>query len=247
MTLNVLKFHQWTPIAPTHKLWFIMQNRPGELYMTHMAPFGASGSESSLEEPRDFTVDVWALLKVDPIINWSDDLNIFHFPIAGDGSNESPFTYRYDANQILSLVASLGIPWHPLEKKGQDFSFTTTYTGFNWDIPKLLVSRKETYQVSSLGIRLQIYSSVLGYHCRRMYEDSRYSCSYPFCRSSQALIHSSSLSFHHYLQCAISKWIHLLAPSLTSPSQAWLLDRLLVVFRESSRVEKKRYPTGHWN
>ena len=119
--------------------------------MTHMAPFGASGSESNSEEPRDFAVEVWALLDVDLIVNRSDDLNIFCFPIDGDGSSESPFIYRYNSEQILLLVASLGILWHPLEKKGQDFSFTTTYTGFNWDIPKCLVSLPEKKRIKFLN------------------------------------------------------------------------------------------------
>ena len=161
MTLDVSKFHRRTPIAPAHKPWFIMQNSPLEFYMTHTAPFGASASESNSEEPRDFAVEVWALLKVDAIVNWSDDLNIFRFPIAGDGSDDSPFTYRYDANQILSLVASLGIPWHPLEKKGQDFSLTTTYTGFNWDIPKLLVSLPEKKRIKFLRRVLDFKSTAL--------------------------------------------------------------------------------------
>ena len=151
MTLNVSKFHRRTPIAPAHKPWFIMQNRLGEFYMTHTALFGASGSESNSEEPRDFAVKVWTLLDVDLIVNWSDDLNIFRFPIDGDRSSESPFIYCYNSKQILHLVASLGILWHPLEKKGQDFSFTTTYTGFNWDIPKCLVSLPEKKCVKFLN------------------------------------------------------------------------------------------------
>ena len=94
--------------------------------MMHTALFDVCGSESNSEEPRDFTVEVWALIDVDPIVNWSDDLNIFCFPINGDGSTESPFIYHYNSEQILNLIASLGILWHSLEKKGQDFSFTMT-------------------------------------------------------------------------------------------------------------------------
>ena len=95
-------------------------------------------------------MEVWALMHVDPVINWSNDLNIFHFPLHGDGSPGSPFIYHYDSRQILDLVAPLGIPWHPLEKKGQDFSFLMTYTGFTWDIPKSLVSLPEKKWVKFL-------------------------------------------------------------------------------------------------
>ena len=101
-----------------------MQNRPGEFYITHTTPFGVSRLESNSEGLRDFAVEVWALLQVDLIVNWNDDLNIFHFPLSGDGSPNSPFDYHYDSKQILELIVPLGIPWYPLEKKGQDFSFT---------------------------------------------------------------------------------------------------------------------------
>ncbi len=140
MTLDISKFHRRTPIAPAHKPWFVMQNQTDEFYMTHTAPFGASGSESTSEEPRDFAVEVWRLKKVEPVVDWSDDLNVFRFPISGDGSDCYPFVYTYDAQAALNMITSLGIPWHPFEKKGQDFSFLTTYTGFEWDIPRRLVS-----------------------------------------------------------------------------------------------------------
>ncbi len=139
MTLDIAKFHRLTPIAPAHKAWFVMQNRPGDFYLPHSAVFGSSGAESTSEETRDFGVEVWRLEGISPVTHWSDDLNVFRYPISGNGIS-SPFVYAYDSARALNVIAPLGIPWHPFEKKGQDFAFTTSYTGFEWDIPRRLVS-----------------------------------------------------------------------------------------------------------
>ena len=149
MTLDIAKFHCLTPVAPAHKPWFIMQNKKDEFYMTHCAQFGSSGAESTSEETRDFAVEIWGLEGIGPVVNWSDDLNVFRFPASGDGVTV-PFAYSYDSVQVLEKVGALGIPWHPFEKKGQDFAFTTSYTGFEWDIPCRTVALPEKKRVKFL-------------------------------------------------------------------------------------------------
>ena len=133
MTLDISKFHRRTPIAPAHKHRYVTQFRPGEFWLNHCVPFGSSPAESNSSETGNFTLAVWKCLGIGPVVKWSDDHNIFRFPIAGDGIT-TPFSYAYDSQKVLEAVASIGVPWHPFSSKGQDFSSITTYTGFCWDI-----------------------------------------------------------------------------------------------------------------
>ena len=51
-----------------------------------------------------------------------------------------PHTYPYDLNRILALTTPLGIPWHPISRKGQDFGTTFSYVSFSWDLAMRMVT-----------------------------------------------------------------------------------------------------------
>ena len=53
-------------------------------------PFSSSPVESNLSETGNFTLAIWKCQGISPIVKWSDDHNIFHFPIAGDGVTYAP-------------------------------------------------------------------------------------------------------------------------------------------------------------
>src|SRR5882672_5741378 len=44
-------------------------------------------------------------------------------------------------------LASHGIPWHPIEKKGQDFASSVKYVGFLWDLEQRRVSLPDKKRV----------------------------------------------------------------------------------------------------
>ncbi|TFY77143.1 hypothetical protein EWM64_g6869 [Hericium alpestre] len=83
----------------------------------------------------DATVDV---LKHDAVtsVKWVDDFDFLRYPsrtiVNEDGSLF--FEYPYDLHDILRITSSLGIPWHDISEKGHDFSFSTQYGGFEWDL-----------------------------------------------------------------------------------------------------------------
>lgn len=78
-----------------------------------------------------------------PVIKWCDDLTVFRFPTQGNGSPSNPYTYSYDREAALALIAPLRIPWHSLENKGQDFLPSFTYVGLSWDIQRRQVQLPE--------------------------------------------------------------------------------------------------------
>ena len=72
------------------------------------------------------------------------------------------------------------------------------------------------YQVSLLGIQLQIHSTVLRSHGQRMHENIRYTCSYPLCCSLGAFLHPGSIMLHCHLQRSGQERLHPMAPSPSS-------------------------------
>ena len=145
MTLDIEKFCRHTPITPAQKCWSVMQGLPGNFYIQHCAPFSARSSESN-------TVDSWHCQGISPTTKWSDDLTIFRFPVLSDEPSPGSFTYMYDRSRVLSSVESLGVPWHPLDNKGQDFDNTFTYVGFFWSITDCLVRLPEEKQIKHLNL-----------------------------------------------------------------------------------------------
>ena len=50
------------------------------------------------------------------------------------------FFYDYDLGSVFNVTDPLGIPWHPISKKGQDFGMTFNHLGFIWDLTAWTVS-----------------------------------------------------------------------------------------------------------
>ena len=88
-------------------------------------------------------VDIWKGEGVFPVPKYEDDLNVFRVPSSTGTFSDGDFLYDYDRAEMLRRIQSLGVPWHE-EKGDQSFSFTTTFIGFFWDIPKKLVSLPDT-------------------------------------------------------------------------------------------------------
>jgi hypothetical protein len=76
------------------------------------------------------------------MLSSGDDFNFLHHPIASLTNEGGTCTYYYsfDLASIKQITNPLGIPWHDVSKKGHDFTFTTEYAGFSWDLPNKCVS-----------------------------------------------------------------------------------------------------------
>lgn len=149
MTLDIAKFHRTAPICPAHKRWFVMQSSPGNFYMQHCCPFGASPSESNAGEVANATVDIWQELGVGPSPKWCDDIATFVSPIFGDGALV-PYEYPYDRDSALEMIAPLRVPWHPLIVKGQKFAPSFVFVGLLWNILLKNVSLPEPKRLKFL-------------------------------------------------------------------------------------------------
>jgi hypothetical protein len=141
-TVDIAKFHRTCPVIPDHKPWLIFQGRPGNFYVDHAHPFGASSASGNAGQIINAAVDIWSARGVAPIVKYEDDLALFRSPssdllpsVPGDSPSVS---YPYDKAAALALVAPLGIPWHP-DKGTDDFYPSFTFIGLLWDIPNKTV------------------------------------------------------------------------------------------------------------
>ena len=110
--------------------------------MDHDVPFGLASASGLQGEVADATVDIWEHHDISPAVKWVDDFSVFRFPktdgLFHDISNGVRYAYGYDLTSIKLVIAPLGIPWH--KDKGQEFSDTFIYLGFDWDLPNKSVS-----------------------------------------------------------------------------------------------------------
>ena len=109
------------------------------VYVQHVVIEGlatAGGIQGSI---GDATVALLNFHKINPAIKLVDD---FIFFLSPSEPVLSPFppVFHYDLSTIRSITDPLGIPWHPISKKGHDFQSSFTYVGFSWDIPSRSVS-----------------------------------------------------------------------------------------------------------
>ena len=87
-----------------------------------------------------------------------DNVVIFQSPISAPTESfsfhNSPadnFTYSIDLPSFFDMTSPLGILWHPIEKKGQDFAFSVKYVSFLWEISSHQVSLTDKKCAKLLG------------------------------------------------------------------------------------------------
>ena len=133
-----------SPIWPPHKA-FCMIEWASLFFIDHIFPFGLATAPGVQGCVMDATVDVLDAWNIAPVFKWVDDFNFMCEPCGttshDDGSKD--YIYTYDLDDINQLTDKLGIPWHPIDKKGHDFTFLATYIGFDWDLQACTVSLPE--------------------------------------------------------------------------------------------------------
>ena len=83
--------------------------------------------------PADACIEILHANKISPIFKWVNNFVIFRSP---SGSHSLPIggTYDYDLACMMWITDPLGIHWHPISKKGQDFGPSFKYLGFPWNL-----------------------------------------------------------------------------------------------------------------
>ena len=88
------------------------------------------------------------------MVKWVDDFVFFHSPTTSLSQiAPTPPLFAYDLNTILNFMSPLGIPWHPISQKGQDFGLTLAYVKFVWNLDSCSVTitaKKKDWVLSKL-------------------------------------------------------------------------------------------------
>jgi len=80
-------------------------------------------------------LDILKSRNIPHVFKWVDDVILFRCLSASFLSlGSQQFVYQYDLDTVFGITLPLGVPWHPLSSKGQDFAWTVKYIGFFWDL-----------------------------------------------------------------------------------------------------------------
>src|SRR5882724_13060831 len=128
----MIQAYRNSPIIPAHKKYLAVCWHDS-IYIQHNAIEGLSSAGGIQGTPADACIDILWACSILPVFKWVDDFVIFHSPSL-PCLPDDPLLYDYDLNSVFRITDPLGIPWHPISKKGQDFGTTFKYLGFVWDL-----------------------------------------------------------------------------------------------------------------
>jgi len=105
-----------------------------KIYINHCAMEGLSSLGNIQGVPADALVAIIKSHGVDNVLKWVDDFCFFCTPSSSCTDSQGGLQHHYSINitSILSVMDPLGIPWHPIATKGQDFASSVMYVGFLW-------------------------------------------------------------------------------------------------------------------
>lgn len=106
--MDIAKFHRTCPVIPDHKPWLVVQGRPGNFYVDHAHPFGASSASSNAGMIANCIVSIWCAEGVSPLLKYEDDLAALRTPtVQGPFTDGNGFRYDYDRDDMLRRIAPL--------------------------------------------------------------------------------------------------------------------------------------------
>jgi len=101
---------------------------------------GLSSADNIQGAPADMLIEILKAKSIPIVLKWVDDFVLFHTPKLSESHSLIDLQYSYDITTILSITDLLGIPWHPIKAKGQDFHSTVSYVGFIWSLDSHSIS-----------------------------------------------------------------------------------------------------------
>ena len=137
-SLDIEKAYQNSPICPEHKKYLCIHWKEA-IYVQHITIEGLSTTRGIQGCVADATIALLKYSAVKPTIKRVDDFRFFQTPTPLVLPTQKPI-FPYDLSTIFNITEPLGIPWHPVSKKGHNFQSSFTYVGFCWDIPSRTVS-----------------------------------------------------------------------------------------------------------
>src|SRR5882672_1172846 len=137
----MIRAYHNSPLAPSHKPYVASMWRGG-IYIDHCAMEGLSSAGNIQGCPADALVAIFKYKSICPVLKWVDDFVLFRTPSSSytDTNGAITYTYPYDLLTVKHVTDPLGVPWHPIESKGQDFNSTVSYVGFIWDLERHSIS-----------------------------------------------------------------------------------------------------------
>jgi len=119
-----------SPIWPPHKVFCVVEWQ-GTFFVDHIFSFSLATALGVQGCIVDVTVNVLKAWKICPVFKWVDDFNFMWEPcdtVTHEDGSISYF-YAYNLADVIGCTDKLGIPWHPIDKKGHNFAFLATYVG----------------------------------------------------------------------------------------------------------------------
>ena len=144
-SLDITKAYWNLPILPRHKKYLpILWLDP--VFVQHVAIEGlvtTGGIQGTIAD----ALGILDFHGIRPTIKWVDDFIFFRELTYLLGCPQ----FHYNLSDILVLTKPLGIPWHSISKKGQDFTFHFNCVRFHWDISTKCVPVPHGKQLCAIG------------------------------------------------------------------------------------------------
>jgi len=134
-SLDIKWAYHNSPIAPKHKPYLAVSWNDG-IYVGHCVVEGLVTVGGIQGCPSDALLDFFHYCGIENVFKWVDDMVIFQ-PLSSLLIHPGSIilnTYAFNLNTVFHIMTPLGIPWHPIETKGQDFASSVKYVGFQWDL-----------------------------------------------------------------------------------------------------------------
>ena len=116
-------------MIPDHKKYLAIG---GHVYVQHVAIEGLATVGGIQGMITATCIRILAHHGIHPVVKWVDDFVFFCEP--STSAQPLPYVFPYDLADVFSVTKPLGIPWHSISKKGQDFAPHFDYIGFSWNI-----------------------------------------------------------------------------------------------------------------
>ncbi len=162
---DIKAFHCTCPVHPAYKPWLVVCV-PRGFYIDHCHPFGLCPASSNSGQIANAVIAIWAVICPGlESLKFEDDMSVLRMHALLGAFSEGVFTYSFDRDSCMELIACLGVPWHPA-KTGLRFAFEMIFIGFFWDLARRRVSLpdpkrlKFLLRVSSLLRRIDRHESI---------------------------------------------------------------------------------------
>ena len=229
--LDIVSTYHNSSLLPAQKAYVASMWRDG-IYIYHCTMEHLSSASNIQGTPADALIAIFKLKAIPNVLKWVDDLLFFHIPSLHPPSILLPLLvhYDYEITTILAITNLLGVPWHLIESKGQEFQSVVTYIGFIWsfeDCSILLSCKKNTKYLSKVSALLSTTTKMVSHkeclsihstlqHITLVYQDG-----WAFLPPLSSFLSKFRNDFMHlHLPAPVIKWLRWWQAILSTPCTA---------------------------